>query len=134
MKRGLEVGIHLRPGLPEETFVAGALGNLAGFELQRERNEPLDWQILRVEGTDQHHYRLVIHHPERRLDVGLERTLAGILDRLSSETVEELRARLKDAESQGLKPVALRHVAEEVDYWQDDFWNWIGGPMGFGPK
>lgn len=133
MRKGLDVGIHLRPGLPDEGFVAFALGNLAAYDLGAKRHERLGWQVLRVEGTHDHHYRLVVRHPERWLDVGFERDLAGILDRLSDETVDDLRARLRSAQAAGLNPVALRTVQEEVDFWQDDFWNWIGGPSGFAP-
>ncbi|MGA7862208.1 MAG: hypothetical protein WCB19_10205 [Thermoplasmata archaeon] len=127
MSRGLEVGISLRPGLHDETFVAQALGNLAAFQLQQLRKETLQWQVLRVEGSPgQHHYRLVIRHPERVLDLGIRRDLSTTLDQLSNETEEELAHRLSEAESQGLHPVALRSIHEAVDYWRDDFWNWMG--------
>lgn len=124
--RGIEVGLHLRPGLPDENFVAQALGNLAAFELQEERAEALDWQVLRVDLPNSHHFRLVIRHPERVLDVGLEHGVRGRLDSLSNETVEQLRTRFAEAKGRGLKPTPLRHVQESVDYWRDDFWNWWG--------
>lgn len=127
MSRGLEVGIHLRPGLRDEAFVAQALGNLAAFRLQQLRKEGLEWQILRVEGSPgQHYYRLVIRHPERALDIGIHQDLSTTLNELSNETEEELSRRLSDAESQGLHPVALRSIQEPVDYWRDDFWHWLG--------
>ncbi len=126
MHRGLEVGIYLRPGLGDDNFVAAALGNLAGFELQAERNEPLEWQVLRVEGSAGHHYRLVLRHPERILDLGFQSQLETILHRLSDESVDDLRERLRRAEAGGLRPVKLRTVRAEVDYWRDDFWNWLG--------
>jgi hypothetical protein len=126
MHRGLEVGIFLRPDLAEPNFVAMALGNLAAFRLEAERNERLEWQVLRVQTSDQHHYRLVLRHPERVLDLGFKSHLETILKDLSNETLEELRARLRAAEQQGLKPVALRSIREPVDFWRDDFWNWFG--------
>ena len=127
MTRGLEVGLHLRPGLPDEIFIATALGNLAGFELGRARHEQLQWQILRVETSPgQYHFRLILRHPERLLDLGLEKELARVLDDLSDETPDQLHLRLKTAEAAGLKLVPLRRIEEPVDYWRDDFWNWIG--------
>jgi hypothetical protein len=127
MGRGLEVGIHLRAGLANEDFIARALGNLAAFRLQRDREEPLEWQILRVEGSPgQHHIRLVIRHPERMLDLGLKGNLSAILDQLSEETPEGLAHRLTEAEAEGLRPLPLRTIHEPVDYWRDDFWNWLG--------
>ncbi len=127
MHRGVEVGIYLRPGLEDDNFVARALGNLAAFRLQTERKEPLTWQVLRVQGSGgHHHYRLVVRHPERVLDLGFRSALEAILKDLSNESVAELRQRLAVAERAGLVPVALRPVALEVDYWRDDFWNWLG--------
>jgi hypothetical protein len=126
MHRGIEIGLHLKPGLTDENFVAQAIGNIAAFRLQRMRGEPLEWNVLRVEGSGAHHFRLVIRHPDRILDLGIEHDLKRLLDSLSDETVEELRRRYEGAEREGLKPVALRHVRESVDLWQDDFWNWLG--------
>jgi len=127
VSKGLEVGLHLLPGLPDEIFIATALGNLAGFELGRSRQEQLQWQILRVETSPgQYHFRLVIRHPERVLDFGLHKELGRLLDDLSDETPEQLHARLKSAEGNGLKLVPLRRLEEPVDYWRDDFWNWLG--------
>jgi hypothetical protein len=126
MHRGLEIGLHLRPGLAEENFVAEAIGNLAAFRLGQQRHERLDWQILRVEFPNSHHYRLVLRHPDRVLDVGLTHDLKALLDSLSNETVEELRGRFDAAQKEGLAPKPLRHVQESVDFWRDDFWNWLG--------
>jgi hypothetical protein len=126
MHRGLEIGLHLKPGLADEAFVAMAIGNLAAFRLQQKRREPLVWQVIRIENPSSHHFRLVIRHPERVLDVGIAGDLEKILDSLSSETVEDLRGRFAGAQQEGLKPVALRHLHEEVDFWRDDFWNWMG--------
>ena len=124
--RGIEVGLHLRPGLADENFIAEAIGNLAAFRLQEERGEPLVWQVLRVELSGSHHFRLVIRHPDRMLDLGLEHGLKEALESLSHETVEELRRRFAEGERRGLKITRLRHVRESVDYWRDDFWNWLG--------
>jgi hypothetical protein len=127
MMKGIEVGIHLRPGLRDEAGVAQALANLAAFHLQQDRKEALEWQVLRVDGSPgQHHYRLVIRHPDRVLDLGIRHDLSKTLDELSNETEEELGERLAAAEAQGLHPVPLREVHEAVDYWQDDFWRWMG--------
>lgn len=79
-----------------------------------------------MEGSGGHHFRLVIRHPDRVLDVGIGHDLKRLLDSFSDESVEELRSRYEDAEREGLVPVHLRHVHESVDLWQDDFWNWIG--------
>jgi len=116
----------LRPGLGDENFIAEAIGNLAAFELQKERGESLEWQVVRVEGSSSHHFRLVLRHPDRALDVGIGHGVRQRLDSLSDETVDELRRRFAAAERNGLKPNRLRHVHESVDYWQDDFWNWLG--------
>ena len=126
MHRGLEVGIYLRPDLEDDNFVAHALGNLAAFRLQHDRGEHLEWQVLRVEGTGHHHYRLVLRHPERVLDLGFRSELERVLNDLSNETVEQLHRRLDAAEREGLKTLPLRTVPQEVDYWRDDFWNWMG--------
>jgi hypothetical protein len=112
--------------LIDENFVGRAIGNLAAFQLQRERDEPLVWQVLRIEGSGGNHFRLIIRHPERVLDLGIGRDLKRILDSLSDETVDELRRRFDGAQREGLNPVALRHLREEVDFWRDDFWNWLG--------
>jgi hypothetical protein len=125
--RGVEVDLGLRPGLLNEGFVAEAIGNLAAFELARARGEPLDWQVLRVEtSAGHHHFRLIVRHPERLLDVGFARELGGVLRSLSDEDVDALRQRFEAARRGGLKPVPLRHVRESVDLWRDDFWNWLG--------
>ncbi len=126
MHRGIEIGLHLKPGLTDENFIAQAIGNIAAFRLQQERGEPLAWQVLRVEGSGGHHFRLVVRHPDRILDVGIGRDLRRLLDSLSDETVAELRRRYEGTEREGLKPVALRHIHESADLWQDDFWNWMG--------
>jgi hypothetical protein len=124
--RGIEIGIYLTEGLRDEDFVARAIGNLAAYKLQKERNEPLDWQVLRVESSGRHHFRLIVRHPERVLDIGIKGDLSRVLQDLSNESVDQLRERLRKAEREGLKPAALRRVKEEVDFWRDDFWNWIG--------
>ena len=124
--RGLEIDLHLRGGLGDEGFIAEAIGNLAAFRLQQERGETLAWQVLRVEGAGVHHFRLVIRHPDRVLDIGIAHDLRRLLDSLSDETTEELRKRFDDARQTGLKPTRLRHVREAADLWQDDFWNWLG--------
>jgi hypothetical protein len=126
MHRGLEIGIHLSPGLKDENFVAGALGNLAAFQLQQERGETLQWQVLRVEEPQHHHFRLVIRHPARVLDLGLAHALKKTLDDLSNESEEDLKRRFQDAQDKGLSPVSLRHIQETPDLWQDDFWNHLG--------
>ncbi len=118
--------MHLKPGMTDENFVAEAIGNLAAFELQQKRGEALTWQVVRVESQSSHHIRLVIRHPERVLDLGIKDDLKPILDSLSDETVEELRRRFDDAQREGLTPSPLRHVHEDVDFWRDDFWNWLG--------
>jgi hypothetical protein len=134
MHRGVETEIYLRPDLTDDNFIAQALGNLAAFELAAQRHERLVWQILRVEMTHRHHYRLLIAHPDRRLDLGIKNDLKGILDWLSALRVEELKAALDRSVSQGLSPVPLRTVHEVVDFWQDDFWTAIGGPAPLGPE
>ena len=112
--------------MADENFVAMAIGNLAAFLLEQERHETLIWQVIRVESSNSHHIRLVIRHPERVLDVGISQDLKRILDSLSEESVEDLRGRFERAQRDGMKPVALRHLHEEVDFWRDDFWNWLG--------
>ncbi|MGB6500088.1 MAG: hypothetical protein WBG19_01610 [Thermoplasmata archaeon] len=126
MHRGLEIGLHLKPGLTNENFIAEALGNVAAFRLQQERGESLEWQVVRVDGSTSHHFRLVIRHPDRVLDIGIEHNLRQLLESLSNETVEALRKQFEIAEREGMKPSRLRHVHESVDFWRDDFWNWLG--------
>ena len=134
MHRGVEIGIFLQPGLHEEEFVARALGNLAAYRLQQERKEPLEWQVLRVQTSEhQHHYRLVVRHPDHVLDLGFRKDLERILSELSDETEEQLRGRYDEAERKGLRAQPVRRVTEEVDFWEDKFWEYIGGPYGFGP-
>ena len=133
MHRGIEGGIYLRPGRADDNFVAQSIGNLAAFRLAEDRHERLDWQVHPVEGSGHHHhYRLVLRHPERVLDLGFKPELERILNDLSNESVDQLHERLRIAERDGLRVVPLRHIREEVDFWQDDFWNWIGGPSGIG--
>jgi len=124
--RGIELDLHLTPGLHNESFIAVALGNLLAFRLQKERGERLAWQILQIEGGSDHHYRLVLRHPERVLDVGLQHDLHRDLEELRQRTSEQLHQELEAAKSAGLVPVGLRHVTELPDLWKDDFWNWIG--------
>ena len=134
MHRGVEIGIFLQPRLHEEEFVARALGNLAAYRLQQERKEPLEWQVLRVQTSEhQHHYRLVVRHPDHVLDLGFRKDLERILSELSDETEEQLRGRYDEAERKGLRAQPVRRVTEEVDFWEDKFWEYIGGPYGFGP-
>jgi len=126
VNRGLEIGLYLKPGLSEENFIAEVLGNLAAYRLQKERGELLTWQVLRVDRSGGHHFRLVIRHPERVLDLGISHDLHRLLDSLSNETVAELRRQFDLATREGLKPTRVRHVHESADLWQDDFWNSIG--------
>lgn len=126
MHRGLDVEFHLRPGLTDENFVAEAIGNVAAFRLRQTRGEALTWQVVRVEGAQSHHFRLVVGHPDRMLDLGIGHDLKRLLDDLSNETTDELRKKLQAAEREGLRPTRLRHVHESVDFWKDDFWNWLG--------
>ncbi|HTW55367.1 MAG TPA: hypothetical protein VMG36_02825 [Thermoplasmata archaeon] len=126
MTRGVEIDIHLNPTLTDEMFVAEALGNLAAFELGRDRREALRWQVLHITGMGPHHFRLVIAHPDRALDLGLTPALKRTLDRLSSASVEGLRQEIEAAKKNGLTVVPIRTVHEAVDYWRDDFWNWFG--------
>jgi hypothetical protein len=134
MHRGVEVGLYLRQGISDDNFVAEALGNLACFRLANQRQERLLWQVLRVQSSGaKHHYRIVVRHPDRALDLGFKSELGRILDTLSSLSEDELRAQLHQAVGEGLHVIKLRQVRLEVDFWQDDFWNWIGGPGGIGP-
>ncbi len=133
MHRGIEVGIYLRPGLADDNFIAQSLGNLAAFRLAAQRHEHLTWQVLRVQGSGSHHFRIVLRHPDRVLDLGFKSDLERILEELSHESVEDLHRRLDEAVRDGLRIVPLRHVQEEVDFWQDDFWTALGGPPGIAP-
>jgi hypothetical protein len=126
VKRGVEIGIYLRSGLHDEDFVALAIGNLAAYRLQRDRGEKLEWQVLRVERSDGHHFRLVVLHRQRVLDIGIKGDLSRILEDLSNETLDQLRERFRSAQREGLTPVPLRRVKEESDLWSDDFWKYIG--------
>ncbi len=134
MHRGVDVDIHLRPGLDNDNFIAEALGNLAAFRLGRERQERLRWQVLRVQSSGpKHHFRIVLRHPDRALDLGFKSDLGKTLDELSACSVDQLHEELRRAQADGLRLVPLREVREEVDFWQDDFWSAIGGPSGIAP-
>lgn len=134
MHRGVEIAIYLQPHLRDEEFVARALGNLAAYRLSQERKEPLAWQVLRVQTSErQHHYRLVVRHPDRVLDPGFRKDLDRLLSELSDESEDRLRETFAAAERDGLRAQPVRHVKEEVDFWEDRFWEYIGGPFGFGP-
>ncbi len=126
MHRGIEIDLHLTSNLRNENFVAEALGNLAAYRLQQERNEPLQWQVIRVDESHHHHFRLIVRHPERPLDIGLTHALKRMLDELSHESEAELSKRFHEARARGLQPTPLRHVHESPDLWQDDFWNHLG--------
>jgi hypothetical protein len=126
MHRGIQIDLRLNPTLADEMFVAEALGNLAAFELVRERGETLHWQVLHITGMGPHHFRLILAHPERALDLGLMAALKRSLDHLSAESVEGLRTALATAQGNGLSVVPVRTIHESVDYWRDDFWNWLG--------
>lgn len=126
MSEGIELDIGVREGMANEEFIAVAIGNIASYNLSRERNEGLQWQILRIEESGSHHYRVVLRHPDKSLDIGLKRALEKELKRLSSLDVENIRDEYEKCEKDGLKPSRLRHVSEHPDTWNDDFWNWIG--------
>lgn len=127
MSRGIEVAIHLTPGLADADAIATDLGNLSAYRLSQQRGEPLEWQILRVVESDgQHFYRLIIRHPQRMLDVGIHSDLGRILDEVSKSPPSQLREAVRAAQSEGLRRVPLRTIHYEVDYWRDDFWNAIG--------
>ena len=126
VSRGVEIGIHLAPGLADEAFVALALGNLAAYRLASERKERLQWQVLRVTGGDAHHFRLVVRHPDRMMDPGLRKRLEEHMMDMSSMSEAKLKAAFDEAERNGLKPLPLRTVAEDLDLWSDNFWNWLG--------
>jgi hypothetical protein len=127
MNRGIEVAIHLTPGPTDTDRIAMCLGNVAAYRLGLQRGERLDWQVLRVqESGGKHFYRLLVRHPERVLDLGIRTDLARILDEVSANTPTELEESLQKARSEGARVIPLRTVQYEVDYWRDDFWNWIG--------
>ncbi len=124
--RGVEIGIHLSPGLKDEGFVAQALGNLAAYRLAVERGEKLQWQVFRVSGGGEHHFRLVVRHPEHMLELGLRKKLEDYMSDLSDCSENELKLRFQDAVKNGLKAPPLNTVAENLDLWSDNFWNWFG--------
>ena len=97
MHRGVEVDISLERGLTNDGFVAEALGNLAAYRLAADRRERLEWQVLRVDTSGGHHFRLVVRHPERALDVGFAHALGRLLEQLSHEGVGGLPLRTGSA-------------------------------------
>jgi hypothetical protein len=125
MAEGITVGLRLTPGLPEEGFVAEAIGNLVVYRVEKERKEGLQWQVLRIVGSGDHHYRLVVRHPERSLDLGLSRTVEKEILELSSLSLEQLREEFSRAQSEGLKAVPLRVLHETPDFWSDNFWEYF---------
>lgn len=133
MSRGFELDIGLRPGLSDENSVAIALGNLAAADLQRERKEPLEWKIVRVEevGGD-HHFAILVRHPKHLLDIGIHPQLKRILESLSPLSENELQSRFEEAKSKGLRPIPLTETQEQVDFWLDKDWMlwWVGNAAG----
>ena len=133
MTRGFELDIVLRPGLAEENATAIALGNLGAAELQRERKEPLEWKIVRVDHLREgHHFAILVRHPEHLIEFGVHAQLKRILEGLSPLSEEELLSRFEQAKSDGLRPIPLTYVEEQVDYWLDEDWTlgWVGAAMG----
>ena len=126
MSEGIELDIAVRKGTTDENFIAVATGNIAAFDLSRERKETLQWQILRIDEQGHHHFRLILRHPEKSLDIGLKHALETELKKLSSMDVEAVRKEYERCTKEGLKPSRLRHVSEHPDTWNDDFWNWLG--------
>ncbi len=124
--KGVEIGIHLSPGLRDEGFVALALGNLAAFRLAGEKGEKLQWQVFRITGGRDHHFRLVVRHPEHVLDLGLRKKLEEHMSDLSGFSEDELRVRFQAAVKSGLNVQPLKTVPENLDLWSDNFWNWLG--------
>ncbi len=124
--KGVEIGIHLSPGLRDEEFVALALGNLAAFRLAGEKGEKLQWQVFRITGGRDHHFRLVVRHPEHVLDLGLRKKLEEHMSDLSGFSEDELRVRFQAAVKSGLNVQPLKTVPENLDLWSDNFWNWLG--------
>lgn len=122
----MEIGIHLSPGLRDEGFVALALGNLAAFRLAGEKGEKLQWQVFRITGGRDHHFRLVVRHPEHVLDLGLRKKLEEHMSDLSGFSEDELRVRFQAAVKSGLNVQPLKTVPENLDLWSDNFWNWLG--------
>lgn len=126
MASGVELDLGVREGTPNEDFIAMAVANIAAFSLEKERGEGLQWQVIRVDAEGHHHFRLVVRHPDRALDLGLKHALERELDRLSSMDAAAVRKEYERCGREGLKPSRLRHVSEHPDVWRDDFWNWIG--------
>jgi hypothetical protein len=125
--RGVELGIHLVPGLDNDDAVAEALGNLAPYSLAQERHQTFEWQVLRVqEPSGGHHYRLVLRRPNSLTRFGLRKALIGSLNQWAVKTPQALSSALEDAVRSGLRVVPLREVDQEVDYWADEFWVWWG--------
>lgn len=133
VSRGFELDLGLRPGLDDENAVAVALGNLAASELQRARNEPLEWKIVRVEEVGgRHHFAILVRHPKRLIDAGIHPQLRRILETLSTLSETELQSRFDRARSQGLQPIPLTHTEEQIDFWVDKDWTlwWVGSAAG----
>lgn len=126
MSEGVELNLELVEGTANEDFIAVAIGNIASFRLSRERNERLQWQILRVDEKGHHYFRLILRHPEKPLDIGLKHELEAEMKRLSSLDAETIRREYDTCLKDGLQPSKLRHVTEHPDTWNDDFWNWLG--------
>ncbi len=126
MTDGLAIDLTVREGTKEEEFVAVAAGSSAAFTLGRERNEDLEWQILRIEGGHQARYRLIVRHPEKKLDLGLKHALEKKLDSISGMNLDDVRKLYEKCMKQGMKQTRLRHVKEKQDIWSDNFWNFIG--------
>ncbi|MEM3852404.1 MAG: hypothetical protein QXP70_05330 [Methanomassiliicoccales archaeon] len=126
VSKGIEIGLHLSRDLKDEAFVAEALGCLACFKLSKERGEELQWQIFRVTGGSEHHFRLVVRHPSKLIDISLRKKLEDSMEELSSLSEPQLADAFNSAVREGMKTPPLREVKEDLDIWNDSFWNWFG--------
>lgn len=117
MDLGLTVDFDVDDPSPAGVATAQALANLAVFNVGQVRHEGLDWQILGSEARLAGPYRLVVRHPERRLDLGLKHDLFREIGRLQELSREQLEQVLLEAVDRGLTLHPLRRLPPGANPW-----------------
>ncbi|MCL4324918.1 MAG: hypothetical protein M1144_05605 [Candidatus Thermoplasmatota archaeon] len=115
MHCGLEIDLHLTPGLKNDNFISELLANLAVYHLQQERGVPVQWRVLRMEESHHHHFRFVVRHLASPLNIGLAHAVKKTLSNLSNENEEELSRRFHEVKAKGLNPSPLCPVQGSPD-------------------
>ena len=131
--------IRFRFSLGEDPFesqaLAEAIGNLAGWELQRLRPEHLDWTISFVEGPRGAHYFMLRVSPAGLgLHLQLDFDVKDVMTGLAKMSQQELEVALEAATAEGLVRRSLEPMIED-DTDRSEILDlktllWLGGGTG----